>query len=354
MDLVALLPDLPHSVNADPLSVAHPAHRGFVETIGADLVVLDAPGLGSLDRTVLRDVLRGLTADTLPQGDVYLAVGPAPLFALPKLYASRDDPTVVLLAADFRFNGLASYGFSFPEDAPRYVDRLADSWLLKRLVSRYVDGVIAVSELMEETLSALVSGRTAIAHPYIQASTCERLADAAPTLDASRAITVCENRDHKGVDRLVAAWPRVRAAHPDATLEIVGENHPDAYESVPGVFVHGYVEDLLGILARSSVYVHPARFDAFPVSVLEAMRLGLPPIVTTATGTRSVVGPVDDALVVESRVAAIADGVRSYFDRTVESRQAVSEQVVERSAPFQRTSRLSAFETAFDGLVASI
>ena len=55
----------------------------------------------------------------------------------------------------------------------------------------------------------------------------------------------------------------------------------------------GRCSDLAPVFATASVYLHPGRGDAFPLSVLEAMAAGLVPIVSEWTGAKEVVEQVD-------------------------------------------------------------
>lgn len=96
---------------------------------------------------------------------------------------------------------------------------------------------------------------------------------------------------HKGIDLLVRAFQQIAALHPNAVLHIVGTTQPQ-YESefrqlIGGAFADrirywGYRRDVLHLLSRAYVYVHPSppsRFhESFGRGLVEAMSLGIPPI----------------------------------------------------------------------------
>jgi glycosyltransferase involved in cell wall biosynthesis len=92
--------------------------------------------------------------------------------------------------------------------------------------------------------------------------------------------------------------------------------------------------------------------DTFPVTTLEAMCAGVPPLVTDRTGTRSEVRALDDGLVVESTASALAAGVAAYFDRSVRDRRRVGANARERGRCFNRVTRIAAFRRAFYDVVA--
>jgi glycosyltransferase involved in cell wall biosynthesis len=86
----------------------------------------------------------------------------------------------------------------------------------------------------------------------------------------------------EGLDWLVQrVWPAVRAALPDATLEITGAGlapgHVPAAWRAPGVTVSGLVLDLEELYGRTHVMVAPVRGGAgVRMKVLEAFRSGMP------------------------------------------------------------------------------
>lgn len=94
--------------------------------------------------------------------------------------------------------------------------------------------------------------------------------------------------DRKGGDVLLRAFARVREAHPDATLTIVGPR--DLRVDVPGVTVLGFLNKddpqdyarLSAAYADAGLFGFPTRFEPFGLAVLEAMYFGLPCVATDA------------------------------------------------------------------------
>jgi len=283
----------------------HPAHRGFAEAVGADLLDYHRLSLGPLEGTVAEDGLNGLA---YPNYDVYLVEGSRPL----------------------------------------YVGKFGTP-LVRAVGRRGIDGVIAVSEFAEEFTRPVVGPDTPIeiAHPFVQQEAYDALGEVEPDLDSNVAVTVARPWEYKGVDMLVEAWPRVREQFPDAQLHVVGKGHPDDYGTTPGVRVRGYVEDLADAFAPASLFVQPSRMDTFPVSTLEAMRAGLPPLVTRTAGTRSEAREIDPLFVAEPNPEALARGVREYFVRDRDERRRLSTAARERGSRFDPESRKAAFREAF-------
>jgi glycosyltransferase involved in cell wall biosynthesis len=355
-------------MNLDTVDVAllhqdpHPAHEGFGEAIGADLVDFRRRDLGALSGSLVGDVVNGLT---YPDYDVYLVEGSRPLYAALVRRFTRGGK-IVYLCADHGLYDLGSGDFEGDSFAKSLVGRFGTP-VVRAVARRGIDGVVAVSDFAADFTREIVGDDTpiAVAHPFIQPNVYDALGDVDPDLDANVAVTVARPWHYKGVDLLVDAWPRVREAIPEAELHVVGGGHPESYGETPGVTVRGYVEDLADAFAPASLFVQPSRMDTFPVSTLEAMRAGVVPLVTETTGTRSEARSIDDSLVVEPTAEALAAGVIEYFERDVDSqpgeaefdrasRRALAERARERAGRFDRESRTVAFREAFASVLKDL
>ena len=89
---------------------------------------------------------------------------------------------------------------------------------------------------------------------------------------------------NKGYDRLIEAFKLLEGYN----LYMIGSCAEKITDKLPGLHVFGYVPSLKPYLSRCSIYVHPAYFESFGISVLEAMSAGLIPIVTKQTGVSEV------------------------------------------------------------------
>jgi glycosyltransferase involved in cell wall biosynthesis len=100
----------------------------------------------------------------------------------------------------------------------------------------------------------------------------------------------------KGVDVLLAAWPRVVSQLPEATLLILGDgDQREALEQQScalgieqSVMFRGAVSDTVPYLRAADVFALPSRTKGLPVVLLEAMACGLPICATAAGGTPEV------------------------------------------------------------------
>lgn len=329
----------------------HPAHRGFADAIGADLVDYHRLPVGPLRNTLVEDVLNGLR---YPNYDVYLVEGSRPLYAA-LTYRFMRGGTVVYLCADHGLHELGNPNFDGDSVVKSLIGRFGTP-IVRAIGQRGIDGVIAVSEFAAEFTRPIVGANTPtdIAHPYVQPDKYEMLGSVTPSLEDNIAVTVGRPWSYKGVDILVDAWPMVRETFPEAELHVVGSGHPEQYDHTAGVRRRGFVEDLSDAFTSASLFVQPSRVDTFPVSTLEAMRAGVVPLVTETTGTRSEARAIDSSLVVTADKRSLAEGVRHYFQRGVNDRRRLSESARERGSKFDPDSRKAAFRDAFRSVLKAL
>lgn len=119
-------------------------------------------------------------------------------------------------------------------------------------------------------------------------------------------ITVGRLERQKGIDVLLKAASRVLSNHPECHFLIAGEG-PDranleALAKQLGLMnsVHfvGLREDVPNLLAASTVFVLPSRWEGMSNALLEAMATGLPVVATAVEGTTELVRPGETGLLV--------------------------------------------------------
>lgn len=340
---------------SEGLNVGHPAHRGFARAIDAEPVILDLTKLPApLSHLFVGRLPFGVFSKT-PEFPVYVTEFAPSLYAAPSIKRRHPGSTVVHLATH-HIMGRANHENSSPtsvKGALWATDRFVEEKVLNWILRTHVDGIIAVSDYIRDGLIGVVGDGVPIevVNPYIQPDTMDRVSRVEPGLDSKVAMTVCDGREHKGVDMMVDGWAAVRREHPSAEYWIVGENHPEEYNEVDGVRTFGWVDDLTEVMEEASLYVHPARNDGCPVSVLEALAAGIPSVVTTTSGSGAIVGGVDAGLVAEPDTDSLAGKVSEYFDLPVETRTALSEACSETGRTFTEENQTAAFRSAFESLL---
>ncbi|MEM4004205.1 MAG: glycosyltransferase family 4 protein [Desulfurococcaceae archaeon] len=180
-----------------------------------------------------------------------------------------------------------------------------------RHIMKDIDGVIATSTLMSSVLRKLFcyEGPITLCYPVADISDFLKIK---PSLSARRICFVGKLTWLKGVDLLPEIVKEIRKEMKDVEIYVIGSGElMDKIDKVDGLRVFGYVphDERLLLLSKCSIYIHPARFEAFGVSVIEAMAAGLIPVVTVMTGARDFVKKVNPKLVVPLNPKVIAERI---------------------------------------------
>jgi glycosyltransferase involved in cell wall biosynthesis len=118
----------------------------------------------------------------------------------------------------------------------------------------------------------------------------------------------------KGADVLLEAWPRIRAAVPEATLLILGKQRGVSIPHLEGVSWVGGVarERVLAELDSCRVAVLPTRAEVQPMFILEAMAAGRPVVTTPVAEIPGMVGDGGE-LVTPGDASALADAIMMFL-----------------------------------------
>ncbi|MEA2665214.1 MAG: hypothetical protein QOI11_2158 [Candidatus Eremiobacteraeota bacterium] len=162
------------------------------------------------------------------------------------------------------------------------------------------------------------------------APSCEHATERDAALDefargGALAATISVLRPQKGIHHFIDAAPRVLAAVPDARFAVIG-NEVAGLEGMRDELIaragaHGLGDRLrffpfLGPTARQlaslDLFVLPSDWEAFPISILEAMACGVPAVATAVGGTaEAVVSGETGILCPPGDVGALAEAVAS-------------------------------------------
>jgi glycosyltransferase involved in cell wall biosynthesis len=98
-------------------------------------------------------------------------------------------------------------------------------------------------------------------------------------------------------------------------LELIGDGPLEAefrarYAADERIVFHGYLGDPAPMLARAHLFVLSSRSEAFPRSILEAMRAGLPVVATDVGGVREAVSDANGVVVPPGDSAALRQALQ--------------------------------------------
>lgn len=336
---------------------ANSVHRKWLKSVDADEFILPtSSNLGPFKHTIVRNILLNRHLPSCAEYDVIVFESPAAVYCAPLIEKYYPDSDLVFLDASWHTVGPSAY---YLESLPSYkrpiyfADRWLDARILRWIYNNTLDGALTVSKMMADHIRDFSGLPVEIVRPTIKDDTAKKLRKVNPSLNSQNIIFVGASRGHKGLKDFLNHWPTVYEELSEPTLGLVGD-HPEELNEIQGVNVHGYVENLSKIYESASLQIHPARFDASPVSTLAGMLAGVPQIVTTRTGTRTEVAQIAESLVVESGEEAMADSIIEYFELPIEARLVYSKRAKKVADGFTESARQDEFREKLGRLLESM
>jgi glycosyltransferase involved in cell wall biosynthesis len=181
----------------------------------------------------------------------------------------------------------------------------------ERALSLRTDAFVALSD-HEFSVLRRISGRTPI-HRLLNVATIDGSGPGGWNAPESASFAMMGRIVSQKDPELFAEFARlVRMARPEASCVWIGDGDPSArrlLESV-GVRVTGWLgpEDIERELLRTTVYLHTAKYEGFPLSVLDAARVGVPILVRNVPSLSEIpVGRFDSARDAAARCLDLAD-----------------------------------------------
>lgn len=240
------------------------------------------------------------------------------------VHLARDLVTLPVALAALRARKplvLQTHGMVDPSG--KLLAKVLDAVAVRRLL-RGADAVLYLTPHEREGLDAVV-GPPALA-------TAVRLVNGTPAQEerpapagAPRILYSARLQARKRPVDFVDAAPAVLAAHPDAEFVVAGPDEGelaavrariaelglDAHFTVPGALSGA---EVLAELRRAHVYVLPSVEEPFPMSVLEALAVGVPSVVTHSNGLARDVAAAGAGRAVEPGPAGVAEAVLALLD----------------------------------------
>jgi glycosyltransferase involved in cell wall biosynthesis len=156
----------------------------------------------------------------------------------------------------------------------------------------------------------------------------EALAEADPALmlpsHSPLAVYVGPLAQHKGLEHLVAAWPKVLSRWPNARLWLVGEGpmrgrllgQIDERSLIGRVVLSGVFDDVEDMLRAADLFVLPSLDEDLSLALLEAMAQGLPVVASDLPGNRTVItDAVHGRLTPPGDTNALSAAILEMFDK---------------------------------------
>lgn len=304
----------------------HPDHPGLtplirgVEQMGAGSIVV--PDMRGIGRVRMLSAFRQIVRSLRPQ--VFHAHLNWPLACSGGILSASMVKVPAVLATVQLFSPLPS---------------TATIPIQRRLVTGRVDRYIAVSQAVARDVTdkmGVASERITVVHNGVHLPKETNKRATAAVGSRATVVTLARLDKQKGLDVLVEAVAGIN----DLRLVIAGEGpERQALEQLAArlgvnnrVELRGFVEDTYELLNEADLFVLPSRSEGLPLSIVEAMLVGLPVVATAIGGTDELVldgrtgllVPVDDAVALGEAIRRVlAD--REFAHRLGEQGRVVAE-----------------------------
>lgn len=162
-----------------------------------------------------------------------------------------------------------------PEFFSGRLKKLIGKRYFRLLVSKSMaasDRVLSVSETTRNDVSALYGFDSVVTGEglFLEAQPDPSVVNRLGLADKSYYLYIGNNRPHKNIDALIAAFATVRQQHPERSLVLVGHRGDSRQE---GVIYPGFVSDeqLVSLYQHARVFVFPSLYEGFGLPIMEAL-----------------------------------------------------------------------------------
>lgn len=165
---------------------------------------------------------------------------------------------------------------------------------------------------------------------------------------------------YKGLDLAVYSVLKAKKNIPSLKLIIAGDWDDSIIESLKDSIPEedkndfnflGMVQNLDPLFKKCSLYLHPARGDAFPSTSIEAMNAGLVPILSEWTGTKEIFVNNFPELLVKLDLDSIESKILWYFTLSLDQKKKIADSIREFSHKYSAENSIDHFKNQFKMLL---
>jgi glycosyltransferase involved in cell wall biosynthesis len=223
-----------------------------------------------------------------------------------------------------------------------------------KAASSRVDGAVAVSSFLRKCTSEFIDAPIKVVNPAISDWKYEGLSSQTYRPGTKCILHVGRQDYVKGTDLLYKAVKGYnQRAKEKINLKLVGKKKPFPKINCSHAQKTGWLskEEFLSAFQKPELYVQPARAGGFEMGPVEAMRSGIPSIVTENTGCKSLVKDVDENLVAEPSADSIEQKISYFLSLDTETKKELSRKSKEVTEGLTEQNQEKKFKEAFEQLV---
>jgi len=232
--------------------------------------------------------------------------------------------------------------------------------LKKRLllyILKNIDGITTESEMAKNDARHWVNCPIEVNVSYV--NDIKLLSKIKPNLNTKKFLFIGDYRpphDHKGIEILIDTFnlmPR------EFELFIIGKNTEhlkNKKKTNDNIHIEGRVKDLGEYFRKCTYYIHTARYETGPITILEAMSAGLIPICSNTCGHKDFVKKIDSQLVLTSQdPIKIVEQVKKISQITIQNKNIYSKKAKKIiNFEYSKDIQVKKFKDAFFKLLREI
>jgi len=227
-------------------------------------------------------------------------------------------------------------------------------------LEKEIDGHIVLGKYGEELVRKIdKETQLRIAYPFIISENYKRFSSVKPDLN-SKNLAIIATNDYvcKGLDIAIEAVKIAWMEDKEIRLNIIGNINKKTInklsEGHPAIKHLGFISNLPEVLSKNSLYIHPARGDTFPVSILEAMAAGVPTLVSEETGTKEAVEKADKNFIKKAGAEEFSAFILNYLSKSESEKELLSKKFRKESEEYTEEKKLPVFRKQFLSLASEL
>jgi glycosyltransferase involved in cell wall biosynthesis len=167
--------------------------------------------------------------------------------------------------------------------------------------------------------------------------------------------------ERKGQFDLLAAWPAVKAAHPNAHCVLVGDGEArdalvdriDELGCGESVHLAGTRNDVPALLDLMDVFAFPSHHEGLPGALLEAMAAGLPIAASSIPGNQELIAHGENGLLVPPNDSeALAEAIDTLAADTERARTLAEQAQSDAYENYSHESMVEGFESLYESIAS--
>jgi glycosyltransferase involved in cell wall biosynthesis len=174
-------------------------------------------------------------------------------------------------------------------------------WFLQFLI-KHIDGISGEAKMQEKEALQWTKAPFEVCESYVENK--QALEEIKPNLKTKTFLFIGEYRppyDHKNVEFLLEVFRLL----PKYKLIIIGRNTKQLQQkAAENVYIQDYVDAKEQYYQDATYYIHLPKYEAGPITLLEAISVGLIPIANDHAGHHTLVKRVDSNLIINAEATA--------------------------------------------------